>query len=452
MAISPKEIEKIWKGTLNEIELEVSRANFNTWFKSSFGLREKEKVFYVGVPSDFIKEWLSTKFHKQILNIIRKQNGDIKDVKYIVSKSKTDAKEKKKETDKEYSKTTLPFTANINSRDKLNPRYSFDKEFVIGPFNELAYSASQAILKKPGVYNPLFIYGPTGLGKTHIIQAVGNRIKENNPNIKIFYTTAETFAQEYINSIKNNKIAAYKEKYRNYEVLIMDDIQFLSGKEKTQEELFHLFNILYNQGNQIIFSSDKHPNYINNLEERLKSRFSAGMIVDITKPDFESRMAILKRKAQGIGIKIDEKLLGFIAKHIEGNIRELEGIINALSCQIELRDKITLQEVKKTIKNSIKPKKQVSVKEIAKTITDFYNLPASSVYEKTRKREVVHARQMTMYILREDFNISFSVIGKELGGRDHTTAIHSYERIKKELNDKPSITQELEQIRAILAI
>lgn len=446
------ELHQIWEHALNDIELSVSKANFNTWFKPTFALREKDSIFFVGVPSDFVKEWLQTKFHKQILQAVRSSNGSIKDVKYIVSSQKVPEGEKvKKEVPSIDIKEGLPFMVNINSKDKLNPRYTFE-DFVIGPFNELAYSATQAILKKPGVYNPLFIYGSTGLGKTHLIQAVGNKIKESRPDARIFYTPAEVFSQEYINSVKNNKIASYKEKYRSYDLLIMDDIQFLSGKEKTQEELFHLFNILYNRGSQIIFSSDKHPNYIPDLEERLKSRFSAGMIVDISRPEFESRMAILKQKCIHLDLSVDGTLLEFIAKNVEGNIRELEGIINSLSCQTTLREKINLQDIKKTIRNSIKPKKQISTKQITKIITDFYNIDEKSVYAKTRKKEVVHVRQMIMYILREDFSIPFAVIGSEFGGRDHTTAIHSYEKIKEEIKENPAVAQELEQIRAILAV
>lgn len=451
MAPQTNELNQAWENTLNEIELSVSKANFNTWFKPTFALRAKDSIFYVGVPSDFIKEWLQTKFHKQILQALRSSDANIKDVKYIVSISKPDDTKTKKQLQQTETKIELPFFSNTNTRDKLNPRYTF-QDFVIGPFNELAYSAAQAILKKPGVYNPLFIYGSTGLGKTHLIQAVGNKIKETRPDANIYYTPAEVFSQEYINSIKNNKVASYKEKYRSYDLLIMDDIQFLSGKEKTQEELFHLFNILYNRGSQIIFSSDKHPNYIPNLEDRLKSRFSAGMIVDISRPEFESRMAILKQKASYVSLNLEESLLEFIAKNVEGNIRDLEGIINSLSCQTTLRERITLQDIKKTIRNNIKPKKQISAKQIAKIVTDFFNIDEKSVYEKTRKKEIVHVRQMIMYILREDFGTPFAVIGNEFGGRDHTTAIHSYEKIKEEVKEDPAVAQELEQIHAILSV
>ncbi len=446
-------VEKIWKDTLTEIELEISRPNFNTWFKKTFALKEEEGVFYVGVPNEFNKEWLYTKFHKTILDKLRKLDSSIKNVEYIVKKSipQTSSQVFKKEPITKSN--TLPLEkVTINKTSNLNEKYSF-QSFVVGPFNELAYSAAQAIIKKPGVYNPLFIYGPTGLGKTHLIQATGNRIHKENEHTNIFYTSSEKFSQDYVNALKNNSINTFKNKYRSYEVLIMDDIQFFSGKEKLQEELFHLFNILYDKGKQIIFSSDKHPNYIIGLEDRLRSRFSAGMIVDVTKPDYESRAALLKTKATQKNTAISDEVVDFLASSLDGNIRELEGVLNAISIQTDLRNrKISINEVKTLIKNNIKPKKHLALEEIIKIIAGFYNMPVEQIYEKTRKKEIVYVRQIVMYILREYFNISYPAIGKEIGGRDHTTVIHSYERVKGNLKEDPNLTQEIEQLRAVLDV
>ncbi len=449
-------IEKIWKDTLTEIELEISRPNFNTWFKKTFPLKQEDSIFYIGVPNEFNKEWLYTKFHKMILEKLRNFDNSIKNIEYIV---------KKKNTEKEDTNTTkqpqsilqqgnsLPLeNISINKTNNLNEKYSF-QSFVVGPFNELAYSAAQAIIKKPGVYNPLFIYGSTGLGKTHLIQATGNKIYKDNENTNIFYTSSEKFSQDYVNALKNNSINSFKNKYRAYDVLIMDDIQFFSGKEKLQEELFHLFNILYDKGKQIIFSSDKHPNYIIGLEDRLRSRFSAGMIVDVTKPDYESRAALLKTKATQKKTPISDEVVDFLANNLEGNIRELEGILNAISIQTELRSrKLSINEVKTLIKNNIKPKKHLALDEIIKIIAGFYTLDPQKIYDKTRKKEIVYVRQITMYILREYFNISYPAIGKEIGGRDHTTVIHSYEKVTEMIKDDPNVTQEIEQIRAILDV
>ena len=247
-----------------------------------------------------------------------------------------------------------------------------------------------------------------------------------------------------------NKIQQFKEKYRKYDVLIMDDIQFLSGKEKTQEELFHLFNVLYENNKQIIFSSDQHPNYIPNLEDRLKSRFVAGMMVDIPQPDHESRLAILEAKTRASGADISKEILNYIASSVEGNIRELEGILNSIVVQSQVKGTLGIMDVKNLIKNTAKPTKNLSVKELVKIIADFYNIEEDSIYDKSRRKEVVKPRQLTMYILREDFNVSFPSIGQKLGDRDHTTVIHSCEKIKNELKVNNRLAQELTQIRALI--
>lgn len=439
--------KKIWEGALAEIELSVSQANFTTWFKNTQIIKEDRGTIYIGVPNDFVREWLFTKYHKTILRAIRNSYSDARSIEYIVSRksSRTPKRQAVSQTHE------LPLRNHfINKKDNLNPRYQFEN-FITGPFNELAYSASKAIIIKPGIYNPLFIYGPTGLGKTHLIQAVGNTIKKQHPDANIYYTSSENFTMELVSAIRNDKINTFKEKYRKFDVLIMDDIQFLSGKEKTQEELFHLFNILYDKNKQIIFSSDTHPNFILGLEERLKSRFSAGMIVDVSKPEFESKYAILRAKAQENGFMIENEIIEHIAGNVEGNIRELEGILNSLMVQTQVKGRApNLREVKALIKNNVKPKRNISIREVVKIIADYYNIDEETVYEKTRRKEVVRSRQVVMYLLREDFNISYPMIGKELGGRDHTTVIHSYTKIKDELEKDPTLNQDIEQLRAML--
>jgi chromosomal replication initiator protein len=441
--------ETIWKNTLNEIELELSKPNFNTWFKKTFPIKQELGVFYIGVPNEFNKEWLHTKFHTMILEKIQKFSKEIIDVTYVVKKQQENTTSDIKKEDI----NSLPLEKmNINTSSNLNGKYSFHS-FVVGPFNELAYSASQAIIKKPGVYNPLFIYGSTGLGKTHLIQATGNKIQSEHEDFSIFYTSSEKFSQDYVNALKNNTVNNFKTKYRSYDMLIMDDIQFFSGKEKLQEELFHLFNILYEKGKQIIFSSDKHPNYIIGLEDRLRSRFSAGMIVDVTKPDYESRAALLKTKATQKKTAISEDVLDYLATNLDGNIRELEGILNSISIQTELRGrKLVIDEVKNLIKNNIKPKKHLALGEVIKIIAGFYNTDPKQIHEKTRKKEIVYVRQITMYILREYFNISYPAIGKEVGGRDHTTVMHSYDKVKDLLKDDPNLVKEIEQLCAVLNV
>jgi chromosomal replication initiator protein len=338
----------------------------------------------------------------------------------------------------------------INKEDNLNPRYTFET-FIVGPFNELAFAAAQAVVKKPGiVYNPLFIYGNTGHGKTHLIQAIGNYLK-NTANKKVYYATSEKFASDYINAVQTNKVSNFKEKYRKCDILVMDDIQFFSKTEKTQEELFHLFNTLYDNNKQIIFSSDQHPNFIPNLEDRLKSRFSAGMIIDIPAPDHESKKAILQAKCRMNSFDLSDEVFDYLASSISGNVRDLEGVLNSIIFQSQLKGKeLSLLEIKNFIKNNTKPKKTLSPKEVVKIIADFYNIDEESIYEKTRRKEIIKPRQVTMYILREDFNISYPSIGQKLGDRDHTTVIHSCEKIKKDLLEDSTLVQELSQIRAMI--
>jgi chromosomal replication initiator protein len=264
--------------------------------------------------------------------------------------------------------------------------------------------------------------------------------------------TSEKFGQDCMNALQNQKMNTFKEKYRKYDVLIMDDIQFFSEKQKFQEELFHLFNTLYDNNKQVIFSSDKHPHFIHGLEDRLKSRMAAGMIVDIPPPDQESRTAILTTKAKQQNLNLSPEIIEFLARSVSGNIRDLEGVINTLACHAELRGReVNLNEVRNFIKNSAKPKKTVAVKDIVKIVSDFYSIEEESIYEKTRRKEVIKPRQIIMYLLREDFNISYPSIGQKLGGRDHTTVIHSCEKIKTDLKEDQSLFQEINQIRDLLA-
>jgi chromosomal replication initiator protein len=440
----------LWEKVLTEIESSVSKANFSTWFKDTQIAKFEDGIIYIAVENAFVRDWLANKYHKTILKSLRELAEQVRGLDYIITKI-----DKKKNGEQKPAKTTpavaLPLNEHyIDQESNLNPRYTFES-FIVGPFNELAYAASQAVMNGLGtVYNPLFVYGNTGHGKTHLIQAIGNYIRNAGSNKKVYYLTSERFYLDFINAMQANRIPAFKEKYRKYDILIMDDIQFLSSKEKTQEELFHLFNTLHDAGKQIVFSSDKHPNYIPGLEERLKSRFSAGMIVDIPPPDHDSRLAILRAKAGKLGIDLLDEISSFLAESIEGNIRELEGVINTLICQTQLRGRrLSLQEVKAMVKLNVKPRKVLSTKEVVKAIAMFYGIDEATIFEKTRRKEVVKPRQIAMYILREDCSVSFPMIGEKIGGRDHTTVLHSYEKIKAELKTDPSLERDLAQIRAM---
>ncbi len=444
--------EALWNKVLAQMELELSKANFAMWFKDTFIVRIEDGVITIGVPSAFIKEWFANKYHKQIFKALRDASEHVRGIEYMIVKS--DTKKLAEEEDKKKKRSTfgeLPLAdLYINKEDNLNPRYTFDN-FIIGPFNELAHAAAQAIVKKPVSYNPLFFYGDTGRGKTHLIQAIGNHLKLLDPNKKVYYITSDKFQQEFTAMMLEGKVNVFKDKYKKYDVFIMDDIQFLSKKERTQEELFHLFNYLNDNNKQIIFSSDQHPNYITDLEDRLKSRFVAGMIVDIPAPDYESRAAIIRAKARSRGCDLSDDIIEYLATTIEGNIRELEGVVNNISVQMELKGRpLELGELKHLVKDSAKPTKSVSVKDVLKAIAQFYDIDEAAITDKTRKKEVVKPRQIAMYILREDYNISYPAIGQKLGGRDHTTVIHSCDKVKNDIKGNNQLVQELTKIRAML--
>lgn len=443
---------KMWQTALVEIETAVSQANFSTWFKETSILREEEGVVYLGVPNSFTQQWLFKKFHNAILRILRQMNDRVRSLEYVIIKEEEGKRGDAKKRLGAAPTMAIPLQDfYINKENNLNPRYTFDN-FVVGPFNEFAFAASQSVIKNPGqIYNPLFVYGNTGRGKTHLIQAVGNEIRKAYPDKKTFYLTAERFGSELFASIQEGRVQPFKEKYRKYDVLIMDDVQFFSSKEKFQEEFFHLFNTFKDTGRQLVFSADKHPNIIPGLEDRIRGRFNAGMAIDIPEPDKESRMVIARAKCGSHNITLGDEVLDFLASSIEDNIREIEGVINIIACQTQLKNReLNLNEIKNILKNNAKPKKLLSIKEVVKTVSDYYSIDEDSIYNKTRKKEVVRPRQVVMYILREDFGISFPSIGEKLGGRDHTTVIHSYEKVKGELKTDALLSQEVSQLRSML--
>jgi chromosomal replication initiator protein len=451
----------IWKKTLEEIQPDVAATGFNTWLRNTKVDSYNEGVLHILVQNTFAKDWIKSKCYTKILNSLRKEDKDIKNVDFITAPTVIKKDKEKKVGDKEKadekkliheSKLELPIKDNyIDLNDNLNPKYIFDS-FVVGSFNELAYASAQAIIKKPAFYNPLFFYGSTGVGKTHLMQSVGNYYK-NTLKKKVFYVTSERFTNDYISSLQNNKTNLFKDKYKKYDLLIMDDIQFLSNKEKTQEELFHLFNFLYDNQRQIIFSSDQHPNYLQNLENRLKSRFSQGMIIDIPKIDTESKIAIINSKLETSGTKLDNETVQYLAEGLEGSIREIEGIINNISIQAQVKNRIlTLDEVKNLTKNIVKTSGSTSLKDIMKAVSSFYNIDEKLIIEKNRKQEVVKPRQILMYILREYFDYSLSNIGQKLGGRDHTTVIHACDKVKADLKSNKNLFDEINQIKSMLRI
>ena len=444
-------LQELWEYALTQVELSISPANFNTWFCSSFIVKIGEDgVVYIGVPSQFFKDWYLKKFHTLLLKVFRDVSYEFRNIEYLIVKD--ERRKPPKETKNTSGMVGLPLEEfYINKSDNLNPRYTFDT-FVVGSFNTLACTAAQAALSRPGItYNPLFIYGDTGRGKTHLIQAIGNQFKKQYQGRKVFYLTSEKFAVDYTDSIQAGNANRFKDKYRQYDLLIMDDVQFLSKKDKTQEELFHLFNALYDTNKQIIFSSDRSPASIPDIAERLKGRLASGMTVDISEPDTESRMAIVRKKAALHGFMLSDDVIEYVATSLSGSIRELEGMINSIVCHAQVKGYAPdIAEVRQSLRSFTRPQKNISVKNVVGKVAEFYGIEEESIYEKTRRREVVRPRQIIMYILREDFNISYPTIGTKLGGRDHTTVIHSCEKIKREILVDTDLTKEIQTIRTLL--
>lgn len=447
------DFEKLWKDILVEIELNISEANFATWFKNTNINGIENGVVSLNVPNNFVKDRLENKYHKFILKALRDIYPSLRNIEYCIVPSLVDQKIPAKIKPSVFvSKEQLGFSEFcLDKEANLNPKYTFDS-FIVGSFNNVAHAAALAVTKNIGtLYNPLFIYGGVGLGKTHLLQAIGNKAKEEIPALKVYYLTSEKFANEFINSLQNKDTYSFKEKYRKYNLLIVDDIQFFANKLKIQEEFFHVFNTLYEKNSQIVFSSDKPPKYINGLEERLRSRFEGGMMVDISPPEFEARLAILRAKVESRGYTLSDGVLELIASSIQENIRELEGALVLIAGQEKIKGRIlAISDVKEILKKNIKPPKTLTITQIIKTIANFYNIDEKNLFEKTRKKEIVKPRQVAMYLMREDLNLSYPYVGQKFGQMDHTTIIYAFRKINEMIKKDEKLNQEINDIRNIL--
>ncbi|MFA5755251.1 MAG: chromosomal replication initiator protein DnaA [Candidatus Paceibacterota bacterium] len=443
--------EELWQSVLSQIQLNISPANFATWFANTAISSVEESSVVISVPNSFSKEWLEQKYNKDILKIIKSIDESIKEIKYSVNPINTKIVTKKSSTNKkEEPVEQLGFSElEVNKETNLNPKYTFSN-FIIGPFNEIAYAAAMSVVEEPGKnYNPFFIYGGVGLGKTHLMQAIGNKIKEDFPEKKIKYIPAERMISNIVNAIRNQSIEELKKKMREIDVLIVDDIQFIAGKDKTQEEFFHTFNSLYQKNKQIILSSDRHPDNIPAITERLKSRFNGGMIADITMPDYETRLAILSQKAEEKNLSVPAEVLEYIANNIQKNVRELESSISRLLIYKKTNNSkiISIEDAKKLLKNIIvSPSKITNHKKIIESITSFYDISAGNMFLTSRKKEYARPRQIAMYLLKKELKMSYSEIGRKFEGKDHTTVIHACQLIEKEYEENEKMRQEIDLI------
>ena len=454
------EKHELWQTVLAKIEVNLSRPNFLTWFQGTGVTEVAEGTATICVPNGFVREWLQNKYHKAILHALREINTDIKDVAYIIGQPESAASSSSlKERLLRRKRAALPSSflpeemtmkeLTVNPETSLNPRYTFSN-FVVGSFNELANAAAQSIVKSLGTaYNPLFIYGGVGLGKTHLIQAIGNEVLARQPQLKVRYVPSEKYMGEIVEALRNQQMGALKEKYRTVDLLIVDDIQFIARTEKMQEEFFHTFNTLYERNKQIIISSDRPPQAIATLEQRLRSRFEGGMIADVGLPDLETRFTILKTKAETKEIAIADDVLRHIAENIKNNIRELEGALNQLVMASKLSAApINLEAARKVVANyTAAPRKFLSPKKIIKAVSDFYDITEKEIVHHSRKKDVVRPRQIAMYLMRENLKTSYPSIGDKFGGRDHTTVIHSCEKVAQDLLTNPELEEELKAIK-----
>jgi chromosomal replication initiator protein len=450
----------LWQAVLGEIELSISRGNFITWFKNTTLLRQQDDVIVIGVPNVFIKQQLERKYNELVVDTLKKNGAEVR-VEYKIHSALTrpvteeePVMEAPRDSGMPARPTpTTPSKSQPNAlshtyRQGLNERYTFDN-FIVGSGNELAYAACQAVAANPGTkYNPLFLYGGVGIGKTHLIQAVGNAVLAENNKARVVYVSSEQFVQEFVDALRYKKNTDFADFYRGANVLIVDDVQFLAGKEKIQEEFFHTFNALHQANRQIIISSDKPPRDIPTLEERLRSRFVWGMSIDMQTPDFETRCAILQTKAGSHGIRLASDVTEYLATNVQTNIRELEGALNQLLAFCEMRGLDADMTVATSLLGASQSRpKHISARQIIERTARHFQIPLEDIMGPKRDKDIVVPRQVAMYILRSELHLSFPKIARELGRKDHTTAIHSVEKIEKESRLDADIRTAISQIK-----
>jgi chromosomal replication initiator protein len=462
MSFSQKELDHIWKKTLENIKEKITNPSFNTWFSETKAvMTTAENQLVLQVPNNFIQEWIESQYTDLIEEILSNLTGNQwtlilltpKEVKKFKANKKNNTNKKEDNSEIEVVNENLEENNDESElkQNGFNPKYTFDT-FVVGNSNRFAHAASLAVAEAPAkAYNPLFIYGDVGLGKTHLMQAIAHFILKNNPDYKVVYVSSETFTNELINSIKDDSTVDFRDKYRNIDILLVDDIQFLAGKERTQEEFFHTFNTLHESNRQLIISSDRPPKEIPTLEERLRSRFEWGLITDIQKPDLETRIAILRKKADIENLTIPNEVVIYIANKIQSNIRELEGALIKVIAYSSLVDReIDVDLAREALKDLVNKKTnesiEVNIERIKKIIVDDYNLRMEDMHSKKRTQNIAFPRQIAMYLSRELTDFSLPHIGDEFGGRDHTTVIHAHNKIKGKIENENDFSNKIERL------
>ncbi len=447
--------EQLWQAVLGELELLISKANFTTWFKSTFIISLDNETALVATPNAFTKNWLEKKYAEQVLRALKNITSDgVKKISFTVETKKPILGKPMVDAVAPRGSNQNPANENTDRQEMnkfgLNPKYTF-QTFIVGKGNELAHAAARAVVQKLGqLYNPLFIYGGVGLGKTHLVQAVGNEILRSNPKLKILYITSEKFTNDYVQAIKSGQTENFKRQYRTVDVLLIDDIHFMSGKEQTQEEFFHTFNALHQNNKQIILSSDRPPKAIPDVEQRLISRFEWGMTADISSPDLETRIAILQAKCQEKGCELPADVLAYLAETVQNNVRELEGALNRIIGVHELNNSApTLDSTKQVMQalTAASPKGNLTPKKIIQAVSSYFDVSIENIVGACRRKELVLPRQIVMYLMRAEINSSYPSIGQELGGRDHTTAIHACNKITDVLTRDEKMKNDISLIK-----
>lgn len=451
---------EIWQNTLGELQVTLSRANFETWFQKTFIYDYKKGVFTIGVPTFFVEDWFKKKYFKEIQKALQRQVSDpILGIKFkiaIPSPEQLIKFEKNRLIHSPVDKSTTTNTPSVSARSlpansTLNDNYKFEN-FVVGSSNQVAHAAAQAVASKPGnFYNPLYIYGDSGLGKTHLMQAVGHTFLEKHPDKLVLYISTETFTNDFIDAVKtgSGKTKDFKNHYRNVDLLLIDDIQFLAGKETTQEEFFHTFNHLHQTNKQVVITSDRPPKEIKGLELRLQTRFEGGMVADISEPDLETREAILINKAKRHNKEIEIEVINYIAKNIKTSVRELEGALTKIIATCDLtKSPITLEKTIKILGNISQSKKRaITADLVLREVHNYYNIPIEDILGRKRTKEIVIPRQITMYLLRSEADISYPEIGRKMGGKDHSTIMHGCSKIEAEISNNESVKEDLFNIK-----
>jgi chromosomal replication initiator protein len=458
--------DEFWQAVLGEIELSLSKASFTTWFKNTSVNQIEDSEFILNVPNIFAKEWLEKKYRKIILESVQKfypkvnkfsclisdsqeASRSIDSIVNIKNKQQNNSSVQQKQNHRTKPSLSRPFR-DFSVNSNLNNRYNFNS-FVIGSNNELAYAACRSVAENPGKnYNPLFVYGGVGLGKTHLLQSTGNEVLKNFPDKKVKYISMERFANELVSAIQTSKAKDFKNEYIQLDVLIIDDVQFLSNKEKTQEEFFHVFESLYQLEKQIIISSDRPPKSIPTLEDRLRSRFEGGMMADISKPDLETRMAIIKKKLLEKNFNLEDDIIVYLAENIYHNVRELEVALNKIIVTYQLKNySPSLSEIMDQTGDVISTNRQkdLSPEKIICSVAEFFDVNKEEISGRCRKKKIIKPRQIAIYLLRTELNLSFPEIGKVVGGRDHSTAIYACGKIEKELENNKLMEDHLKFIK-----